>query len=95
MTVENDGKLTFVRIPKQYDKLIISLRTTWANELSLDKEQSSYLDSLNALRLSCKMFRMNITSITSPVAKTMPKLIAPDLDPLPSVRFISLICPCL
>jgi hypothetical protein len=45
-------------IPSKYNKLIISLRTAWANELSLDKEQTSYSDSLDALRLSCKMFRM-------------------------------------
>ena len=48
----------YLAIPQQYDKLIISLRTAWANELSLDKEQTSYSDSLDALRLSCKMFRM-------------------------------------
>ena len=44
-------------LPK-YDKLVISFRTAWANELSLDKEQTSYSDSLDALRLYCKMFRM-------------------------------------
>lgn len=48
----------YLCIPKRYDKLIISLRTAWANELSLHKEQTSYSDSLDALRLSCKMFRM-------------------------------------
>jgi hypothetical protein len=42
----------YVCIPSNYDKLIISLRTAWANELSLDKEQTSYSDSLDALRLS-------------------------------------------
>jgi hypothetical protein len=48
----------YVCIPSNYDKLIISLRTAWANELSLDKEQTSYSDSLDALSLSSKMFRM-------------------------------------
>ena len=48
----------YLAIPSKYDKLIISLRTAWANELLLDKEQTSYSDSLDALRLSCKMFRM-------------------------------------
>ena len=48
----------YLGIPKQFDKLIISLRTAWANEYSLDKEQSSYSDSLDALRLACKMYKM-------------------------------------
>jgi hypothetical protein len=48
----------YLCIPSKYDKLVMSLRTAWANELSLDKEQTSYSDSLDALRLSCKMFRM-------------------------------------
>jgi hypothetical protein len=49
----------YLCIPKQYDKLIISLRTAYANELSLDKEQTSYSDSVDALRLACKMYKMN------------------------------------
>jgi hypothetical protein len=48
----------YLCIPKKYDKLVISLRTAWANELSLDKEQTSYSDSIDALRLSCKMYKM-------------------------------------
>ena len=48
----------YLAIPKEFDKLIISLRTAYANEHSLDKEQTSYSDSLDALRLACKMFRM-------------------------------------
>ena len=48
----------YLAIPKEFDKLIISLRTAYANEYSLDKEQTSYSDSFDALRLSCKMFRM-------------------------------------
>ena len=46
----------YLVIPKEYDKLIISLRTAYANEYSLDKEQTSYSDSLDALRLACKMY---------------------------------------
>ena len=45
----------FLAIPNDCDKLIISLGT-YANEYSLDKEQTSYSDSLDALRLSCKMY---------------------------------------
>ena len=49
----------YLAIPKEFDKLIIVLRTAWANELSLDKEQTSYSDSIDALRLACKMYKMN------------------------------------
>jgi len=46
----------YLAIAKEYDKLIISLRTAYANEYSLDKEQTSYDDSLDELILSCKMY---------------------------------------
>ena len=36
---------SYLAVPKEFDKLIISLRTAWANELSLDKEKTSYSDS--------------------------------------------------
>ena len=49
----------YLAIPEEFDKLIISIRTAWAKEYSLDKEQSSYNDSLDALRLACKMYKMN------------------------------------
>jgi hypothetical protein len=45
----NEG---YLAIPQQYDKLIVSLRTAQANEYTLDKKQTSYDDSLDALRLS-------------------------------------------
>ena len=48
----------YLCITQDFDKLIISLRTAYANELSLDKEWTSYSDSLDALRLGCEMFRM-------------------------------------
>jgi hypothetical protein len=48
----------YLCIPREYDKLPIALRTAYANELSLDKERTSYSDSLDALRLACKMFKM-------------------------------------
>lgn len=40
-------------------KLLISLRTAYAKEYSLDKEQTSYSDSIDALPLACKMYKMN------------------------------------
>ena len=46
----------YLAIPKELDKLIISLRIAYANEYSLDKEQPSYSDTLDVLRLSCKMY---------------------------------------
>jgi hypothetical protein len=49
----------YLCVPKEFDKLIISLRTAYANEYSLDKEQTSYSDSIDALRLACKMYKMN------------------------------------
>jgi len=46
----------YVAIPEKYDKLITSLRTAWALELSLNKEQTSYDDLLDALRLVLEGF---------------------------------------
>ena len=48
----------YLCIPKEHEKLTIALRTAYANELSLDKEKTSYSDSLDALRLACKMYKM-------------------------------------
>lgn len=47
----NKGHLA---IPEKYEKLIVSLRTAQANEYSLGKEQTSYNDLLDTLRLSMK-----------------------------------------
>jgi hypothetical protein len=47
----NEG---YLAIPEKYEKLIISLRTAYDKELNIDKNQSSYSDSLDALRLSLK-----------------------------------------
>jgi len=44
----------YLAIDPKYDKLLISLRTAYAEELNLKKEQTSYNDSLDALRLSLK-----------------------------------------
>jgi hypothetical protein len=46
----------YLAIPQQHDKLITSLRTAHAKELSLDKDQTSYDDLLDALRLALKGF---------------------------------------
>ncbi len=48
----------YLAIPEQVDKLIITLRTAYAKEYSFDKEQTSYSDSIDALRLACKMYKM-------------------------------------
>jgi hypothetical protein len=48
-----------IAIPENYEKLIVSLRTTQSKEYSLDKEQTSFSDSLDALRLSLKGYTIN------------------------------------
>ena len=45
-------------IPEKYNQLITSLRTAYANELDLDKKQTSYADLLDALRLSLKGYQI-------------------------------------
>jgi hypothetical protein len=47
-----------VAIPSKYNELIISLRTAYANELSLDKQQTSYDDLIDSLRLA--LFQIKI-----------------------------------
>lgn len=49
---------SYLAIPKEFERLIISLRTAYSTELSLDKERTSYSDSLDSLRLACKMYKM-------------------------------------
>jgi hypothetical protein len=46
----------YLAIPSRFDKLLTSMRTAWAEELSLKKEQTSYHDLIDALRLSLKAF---------------------------------------
>ena len=48
----------YLAIPSKYKKLITSLRTPYAREYSLDKEQTGYSDSLDALRLSLKGYNI-------------------------------------
>jgi hypothetical protein len=47
-----------VVIPAKYEKLITSLRTAYAREYRLDKEQTSYDDLLDALRLGLKGYTL-------------------------------------
>jgi hypothetical protein len=48
----------YLAIPKEHDKLITSLRTAHATEYSLNKDQTSYHDLLDALRLSLKGYQI-------------------------------------
>lgn len=48
----------YLAIPEKQDKLITSLRTAYAEELNLKKEQTSYDDLLDALRLSMKGYEI-------------------------------------
>ena len=47
---------SYLGIPKEFDKLIISLRTSYITELSLGKEMTSYSDSLDSSSLAVKMY---------------------------------------
>jgi hypothetical protein len=49
----------YLAIPSKYNKLVTSLRTAYATEYCLDKEQTSYNDLLDALRLSLKGYSIN------------------------------------
>jgi len=49
----------YLAVSEKHDKLISSLRTAYAKEYSLDKEQTSYNDLLDGLRLSLKGFELN------------------------------------
>jgi hypothetical protein len=49
----------YLVIPEEHDKLIISLRRAYAKDLTLDKEQTSYDDLLDALRLSLKGYNIS------------------------------------
>lgn len=49
----------YLCIPESMEKVIISLKSAVANEYSLDKSQSSYNDTLDALRLVVKPYRFD------------------------------------
>jgi hypothetical protein len=46
--------LGYLVIEEKYEKIIVSLTTAQANEYSLDKEQTSYDDLLDGLRVCLK-----------------------------------------
>lgn len=48
----------YLAIDPKHDKLLTSMRTAWANELSLDKNQTSYNDLLDGLRLALKGYQI-------------------------------------
>jgi low affinity Fe/Cu permease len=50
--------MDYLAISAKYDKLIISLRTAQANDVSLEKEETSYDDILDATRLSLRCYGM-------------------------------------
>ena len=50
----------YLAFSNEYDNLIMSLRSAYANDLSVDRTQSLFTDSLDGLRLCLKEY--NITS---------------------------------
>jgi len=48
----------YLAIDPKYDKLLTSLRTAYAKELSLDKEQTSYDDLIDSLQLALKAYEI-------------------------------------
>ena len=48
----------YLAIEEKHNKLLTSLRTAYANELSLVKDQTGYSDLLDALRLSLKGYQL-------------------------------------
>ena len=49
---------SYLAIDEKHDKLITSLRTAYAEELNLKKDQTSYSDLLDALRLALKGYQI-------------------------------------
>jgi hypothetical protein len=53
---EEDGS-SLIAIDKRFDKLLTGLRTAVANEYKLDKEVSSFSDTLDAFRLALAFYK--------------------------------------
>jgi uncharacterized protein (DUF1684 family) len=51
-----EDKDNLIAIDKRFDKVLTALRTAAANKYKLDKEQTSYHDILDALRLSLQLY---------------------------------------
>ena len=49
---------SYLAIEEKHDKLLTSLRTAYAEELNLKKDQTSYDDMLDALRLALKCYNI-------------------------------------
>lgn len=49
----------YLAIEEKHDKLLTSLRTAYAEELNLKKDQTLYNDLLDALRLSLKSYTLD------------------------------------
>ena len=61
MILEDDrGKIAIN--PDRFDKLITSLRTTIDNDVTLDKESTSYNDIFDAFRLALKFYHFRDTN---------------------------------
>ena len=56
----------YLAIPSKYNELIISLRTAYANELLLNKDQTSYNDLLDGLCLALKGYQLEYSKIDKP-----------------------------
>ena len=54
---------SYLAIDEKHDKLITSLRTAYAEELNLKKDQTSYSDLLDGLRLSLKGYENKSSAI--------------------------------
>lgn len=50
---------SYLAIPEEHDKLLTSLRIAYASELNLKKEQTSYSDLLDGLRLALKGYNID------------------------------------
>jgi len=61
----------YLCIPEAMEKVIISLKSAVANEYSLHKTQSSYNDTLDALRLACRPFHFLISEFYFNKLKTL------------------------
>jgi hypothetical protein len=54
---EEDGSSLIAIDKERFHKLVTALRTAYANEYRLDKEQTSYNDILDAFRLALTFYK--------------------------------------